>query len=177
LLSVVWLRGYSLAITRSHLVIRSRRDPASGHPYRHRFAPSTCIPRIRGRVMLLKGVGYCAAMGRRGDLSKGGWGEYTSGWTRVDLFLGTASRLFPPSLRNQAVHHVSPFFASFSWQSRSQTGNTYRMIQKRHRKGEPAPFDESRDFVDTLFLAPNRSDSRGNFESSANLSDETLCLD
>lgn len=106
------------------------------HPRRRYIRPCIATPSskylqnpgICRRIMLLKG-GYCAATGGggpRGDLLKvrkvGGerCGECTSARTRVDLFLETASRLFPSSLRNQAVHHVSPFFLSLSlsWQSR-----------------------------------------------------------
>jgi len=69
--------------------------------------------------MLLKGT---AVAGREVGLVerrfRGATENVQAARTRVDLFLGTALCLFPPSLRNQAVHHVSPFFHPLLAESR-----------------------------------------------------------
>jgi len=82
---------------------------------------STCIPGYLQKNNVAKGGPLTVGARRRKKererereiSSKGGWEERRKMYKHADagrFVSGTASRLFPPSLRNQAVHHVSPFF-------------------------------------------------------------------
>lgn len=94
--------------------------PSLPHPReRYTFFEVPASLGICRRIMLLKGTavaGWEAGLVER--RFRGTAENVQAARTRVDLFLGTASRLFLPSLRNQAVHHVSPFFHPLLAESR-----------------------------------------------------------
>lgn len=109
----------SLKITSGHpqcLSAGAIPHPRAGSLVSSLYLWSTCISGYLQKNNVAKGDWYgrygrngVRETCRKGEVERNGR-KCTSARTRVDLFLGTASRLFPPSLRNQAVHHVSPFF-------------------------------------------------------------------
>lgn len=105
---------------------------------------STCIPGICRRIMLLKEVALRRGWEReeaRRLVERDGWEEWRKMYKRADAgrfvsWNSAASRLFPPSLRNQAVHHVSPFFLPLlTVTSHTRGSHTGWFKTDRYRKG------------------------------------------